>query len=201
MTFTGKCVKIFMISIFLITAGAMFGQEATTDAAATAEKTVETAAAATNWGLILGILGAAVATILGGIGSSYGLGYAGQAASGALSEDPDKFGVIFPIQALPGSQGIFGLLVGFLILVKIGVLGAVTGEMTTMRGIYALICALPVGVVGVVSGIWMGKACTSSIQLVSRKPSEFGKAIIAPALIETYAVFGLLMSFMMWLKL
>jgi V/A-type H+-transporting ATPase subunit K len=152
-------------------------------------------------GLVLGVLGAAAATFLGGIGSSLGLKYSGQAASGVLSEDPTKFGVIFPIQALPGSQGIFGLLMGFLILVKIGALGAALEPMTVERGLYALMCALPVGVVGVSSGIGMGQACAASIQLVARKPGEFGKAIISPALIETYAVFGLLMSFIMWLKL
>ena len=174
-------------------AGLAFGQDASSATAG--------AAPVLNLGMCLGVLGAACATFLGGIGSSLGLAYSGQAASGALSEDPEKFGMVFPIQALPGSQGIFGLLIGFLILIKIGVLSASSEPMTVSRGLYAFVCSLPVGCVGLFSGIGMGKACAASIQLVLRKPKEFGKAIIAPALIETYAVFGLLLSFIMWLKL
>ncbi len=183
---------LFALSIFglVIIAASLFGQEAKAGVKSSAF----------DWGLAFGILGAAVATFLGGCGSAAGLGVSGQAAAGALSEDPEKFGIVFPIQALPGTQGIYGLLVGFLILVKIGVLGE-PKSMSIEQGLYAFFCGLPVGIAGLVSGYWQGVASAASIQLVSRKPSEFGKAIIGPALVETYAVFGLLLSFMMWLRL
>lgn len=154
-----------------------------------------------NWGVALGILGAAISTFLGGCGSAWGLGVSGQSAMGALTEDPNKFGVVFPIMALPGTQGIYGLLIGFLILTKVGVLGGNIADMSIQKGLYASIIGLPVGIACLISGYWQGAAAAAAIQLVSRKPSEFGKAIIAPALVETYAVFGLLISFLMWLKL
>lgn len=192
MTTKSRFVRMTAVLVVLLGASAsVFAQSAAPAAAP----------AVTGLGLALGILGAAIATFLGGCGSAWGLGVAGQAAAGALSEDPNKFGVIFPIQALAGTQGIYGLLVGFLILTKIGVLGGDASLMTMEKGLYAVVVGLPAGVAGLISGFWQGSASAASIQLVSRKPGEFGKAIIGPALIETYAVFGLLMSFMMWLKL
>lgn len=189
--FQKRFLFILLITGLSIIAGAVFGEDA---------KNVSSNTATFDWGLALGILGAATATFLGGCGSAAGLGVSGQAAAGALSEDPNKFGIVFPIQALPGTQGIYALLIGFLILVKIGVLGT-PKSLSIEQGLYAFFCGLPVGIAGLVSGYWQGVASAASIQLVSRKPSEFGKAIIGPALVETYAVFGLLLSFMMWMRL
>ncbi|MCK9477694.1 MAG: hypothetical protein M0R46_17405, partial [Candidatus Muirbacterium halophilum] len=44
-----------------------------------------------DWGLFLSILGATFSVVLAGIGSSIGVGLAGQAASGVISEEPEKF--------------------------------------------------------------------------------------------------------------
>ena len=60
-------------------------------------------------GQVLALAGAAIAATLGGIGSALGVGVAGQAAAGVVSEDPNKFGQVLLLQALPGTQGIYGL--------------------------------------------------------------------------------------------
>ena len=73
-------------------------------------------------GQALAIFGAALAA-LAGVGSALGVGVAGEAANGVVAEDPNKFGQTLVLQALPGTQGIYGLLVAFLILSKIGLLG------------------------------------------------------------------------------
>jgi len=73
-------------------------------------------------GLTLAILGAALAVFIAGIGSAIGIGLAGQAASGVMSEDPSKFGILIPLAALPGTQGIYGFLSGFLVILKLGLL-------------------------------------------------------------------------------
>ena len=61
-------------------------------------------------GLILAIIGAALAAILPGIGSAYGVQIGGQAAAGVTSEKPELFGKLLVLQALPGTQGIYGFL-------------------------------------------------------------------------------------------
>lgn len=67
-------------------------------------------------GNVYALLGAALAVILAGMGSAIGVGIAGQAASGVVTEDPSKFAKVLIMQLLPGTQGIYGLLVGFITL-------------------------------------------------------------------------------------
>ena len=76
-----------------------------------------------NMGIVYALLGAAIAVLFAGAGSALGVGIAGQAAAGVVSEDPSKFAKVLVIQLLPGTQGIYGLLVGFITLSKIGLLG------------------------------------------------------------------------------
>ena len=78
-------------------------------------------------GTALAICGAAIAAALAGVGSAMGVGIAGQAASGVVSEDPDKFGKVLVLQALPGTQGIYGLLIGFVIIMNIGLVSGAEG--------------------------------------------------------------------------
>ena len=67
-------------------------------------------------GVVYGLLGAAIAVLFAGAGSALGVGIAGQAASGVVTEDPSKFAKVLIMQLLPGTQGLYGLLVGFITL-------------------------------------------------------------------------------------
>lgn len=141
----------------------------------------------------LAILGAALAAILAGIGSAKGVGIVGQAANGLLSEDPSKFGQAMLLQALPGTQGIYGLVTAFLILWKAGFLGG-TATLTVAQGAFYLMVSLPIAIVGLLSGIAQGKVAASGINLIAKRPNELVKAIMSAALVETYAIFALLIS-------
>jgi V/A-type H+-transporting ATPase subunit K len=48
-----------------------------------------------------------------------------------------------------------------------------------------------------ISGIWQGKVAAASMQLIARKPKQTGQAIILPAMVETFAVFGLLVGILL----
>lgn len=148
-------------------------------------------------GLALAIGGAAMAA-LAGVGSALGVGVAGQAAAGVVAEDPKKFAQTLVLQALPGTQGIYGLLVAFLILNKIGVMSGAPLELTTFQGLYMLFAGVPIGIVGIWSGWAQGKAAASGIMLIAKRPSELSKGIIYAAMVETYAILALLVSFLMW---
>ena len=147
-------------------------------------------------GQFYALAGAALAA-LAGIGSAKGIGIAGEAAAGVVSEDPNKFGQVLVLQALPGTQGIYGLLIAFIIL-KVGLLGG-DGmvDITVSQGAYILAAAAPVGLVGIFSAIAQGKAAAAGIMLVGKKPSELAKGMIFAAMVETYAVLALLISFLM----
>ena len=77
-------------------------------------------------GIVFALLGVAVAVILAGMGSAYGVGVAGQAAAGVVTEDPDKFAKVLLLQLLPGTQGIYGLLVSSLFLRLVFLAAALT---------------------------------------------------------------------------
>ncbi len=145
-------------------------------------------------GIVYALLGAALAVFLAGAGSAIGVGIAGQAASGLVSEDPSKFAKVLIMQLLPGTQGIYGLLVGFITLSKIGLLGGGMLELTPQQGLLVLAACLPIGIVGLISGKSQGKTSAAAIGIVAKKPEQFGKAMLFPAMVETYAILALLIS-------
>ena len=146
-------------------------------------------------GEFLALGGAALASLFAGIGSAKGVGIAGEAAAGVVSEDPNKFGQVLLLQALPGTQGIYGLLIAFIVMVKVGLLGG-DGmmELTVVQGAEIFAACLPIAFVGLISGISQGKA---GVMLVGKRPSELAKGMLFAAMVETYAVLALLVSFLM----
>lgn len=144
-------------------------------------------------GVPMALLGAVLAALMAGIGSAIGVGMAGEAAAGALTEDPSKFGKVLILQLLPGTQGIYGLLIAFLTLSNIGILGG-SADISFAKGMLYFFACVPMGFVGLWSAKRQARASVASINLISRKPDQFGKSIILPAMVETYAVLALLVS-------
>lgn len=147
-------------------------------------------------GIVYALLGAAIAVLLAGAGSAMGVGIAGQAAAGVISEDPNKFVQVLVLQLLPGTQGLYGLLVGFITLSKIGILGGGIADVSVQNGLLILAACLPIGIVGLISGRAQGKTAAASIGIVAKKPDQFVKAMLFPAMVETYAILALLISFL-----
>lgn len=145
-------------------------------------------------GIVYALLGAAVAVLLAGAGSAIGVGVAGQAAAGVVTEDPGKFAKVLILQLLPGTQGIYGLLVGFIVLSKVGLLGGGVAQISVQTGLMLLAACLPIGVVGLISGMHQGKTAVASIGIVAKKPEQFAKSMLFPAMVETYAILALLIS-------
>ena len=146
-------------------------------------------------GMALAYLGCALSAVLGGIGSSIGVGLAGREGAGVMSEDPEKFGKLILLVALPGTQGIYGLLGFFMALDKVGTVSAALaagGAASTNLGLSLLMACLPVGFTCLVSGIHQGKVCAGGVAMAAKRPEAVGKALIFGALVETYAVLGLI---------
>ena len=141
-------------------------------------------------GSTFAVLGAALAVILSGMGSSKGI--AGEAGTGVLTEDPSKFGRVLILQALPGTQGIYGLLVAFLILFTNS--QVLDGSLPFIQGVAYFFAALPVGIVGYYSAIRQGRVAAASMNIVAKRPADSMKGVILAGLVETYAVLALLIS-------
>lgn len=146
-----------------------------------------------NMGLVLALFGAALAALLSGIGSAKGVGMGGEAAAGVITEDPSKFSKVLILQLLPGTQGIYGLLIAFITLSQIGILGG-NADVSLAKGLLYFCGCLPIAIVGYYSAIKQAKASVASIGVVAKKPEQFGKAMIFPAMVETYAILALLIS-------
>ncbi len=147
-------------------------------------------------GMVIAITGAALAVILPGIGSALGVGLVGETASGVVAEDPEKFGKLLILQALPGTQGIYGLLAGFLIIMKLGLLGKMIA-VSVEAGTAVLGAACPIAIVGLISAIIQAKVAAAGVGVVAKRPEEMGKAIILAAMVETYAVLALLTTILL----
>lgn len=149
-----------------------------------------------SMGLAFTICGAALAALLGGVGSAAGVAIASEAAGGVITEDPEKFGRLLVMVALPGTQGFYGFLGAFYIMMKVNLLGTVA-SVSPAVGLQLLFAALPVGIAGLFSGYYQGRAAASGVHLIAKRPEEMGKAIILPAMVETYAVLGLLATILL----
>ena len=148
-----------------------------------------------NIGLFLAILGAALAVGLSGIGSARGVGLVGEAGAGLLSEDSSMFMKILVLEILPGTQGLYGFLIAIFVFVKTGIISGAPVEMTTTQGLALLAGALPMAIVGYFSAVYQGRVAASGVSLIAKKPTELVKGMTMAALVETYAVLALLVSF------
>lgn len=149
-------------------------------------------------GYWIALLGAALAVSFSCIGSAVGVGKAGQAAAGLAAEQPEKATKAMILEALPGTQGLYGLAVAFLVLVQIGVfsggLNFANEEFTTLEGWSYLIACLPMAIGGLVSGIFQGKVAASGVNLYARREECFVSAMIYAGIVEMYAILSLVIS-------
>lgn len=146
-------------------------------------------------------LGGAVAAIGGGMGSAIGITYAAQVGSGVLTEDPEKFGGLLPLMAISGTQGIYGFITAVLVLIFFNLLGGKGAELKAYDGLQIFIACLPVAFSCGTSAVYQGLTSAAAVGMVARRTQEAGKALILPALVETYAVLALIVTIMMLLAI
>ena len=154
-------------------------------------------------GLAIGFLGASLACGLACAGSAKGCGIAGEAGTGLLCEMPNAFGKVLILQILPGTLGLFGLVVWFFALLQIGVFGNAMDPTTlsVIDGLKVACSCLPVAVGCIIAGPAQGRVAANSINLISSKPEDWGKGILLCITVEFYAILFLLASFLMLLNL
>ncbi len=153
-----------------------------------------------TWGTIIALAGAAIAAFLACVGSARGVGIACEAGNAVVAEDPSKSGKALLLEALPGSQGIYGFVTAFMVLMNVGVIGGEIVQLTLAQGCYLFVACLPIAVVGLFSAIYQGKVCATGMNILAKKPDDSIKGVTAAALVETYAIFSLLVSLLLILN-
>lgn len=152
-------------------------------------------------GMALGLLGAGLAVVLAGIGSAKGTGMVGEAGAGVISEDPGKFGKALILQVIPGTQGIYGFVVGFLALMNMGVLDGTAIGLSLTEGFRYFVACLPIAIGGLISAIYQGRVAVAAVNILAKKPNDWAKGMIFCITVEFYAILSLLVSLFILISL
>lgn len=147
-----------------------------------------------NSGIIFAAIGIALAAILPGIGSARGVGMVGEAATGLITEQPEKFGKALILELLPGTQGLYGFVIALMVSFQ------VSTTMSLANGLYLFAACLPIAFVGWKSAIAQARTAASAVQILAKKPEHNTKGIILTVMVETYALLGFVMSLLLILN-
>ena len=148
-------------------------------------------------GVAIALLGASIAVALCGIGSAKGTGMAGEAGTGLLCEDPGKFGKVMILQVIPGTQGLYGLVVWFFAIFRMGLMDGSAMGMSLVEGFRYFSACLPMALGGMISAIAQGRVAAGSINLLARQPEHWSKGMVLCITVEFYAILSLLASMLM----
>ena len=144
-----------------------------------------------NGGTVFAVLAAALATLLSGMGSAKGVGMAGEATAALTVDEPEKFGKSLVLQLLPGTQGLYGFVIGFFIFQKITGGDALSFE----QGLYLLMAALPVAIVGYASAQRQARVAIAGVNILAKNEEQQAKGIIFAVMVELYAILAFAISF------
>lgn len=142
-------------------------------------------------GYAIAIIGIALCVGLCGIGSCGGLYKTGSAAAGVLGEDPKRYGKLVILVLLPATQGLYGFIIGIIAS------GGVNADMSLAAGWAMFAAVMPMALTGLISGIFQGRTAANCIYAVGRQESLSGKLVLYPAMVEFYAILGLIISIML----
>ena len=152
-------------------------------------------------GLAIGFLGAGLACGICGAGSARGCGVAGEAGNALLCEDPSAFGKVMILQVIPGTQGLYGLVVWFFAILQMGVFSGTAVGLSVADGLRVAAACLPMAIGGGISAPAQGRVAATAINLMAKRPNDWAKGIILCITVEFYAILSLLASFLMLLNL
>ena len=148
-------------------------------------------------GVGLAFLGAGLAAGMCCVGSARGTGIAGEAATGLLSENPEHFSKCLILQVIPGTQGLYGLVIWFFALYTMGAFSGGILPLTITQGLTIFVSCLPMAMGGWRSAIYQGRVAAASINIVAKKPDDWSKGIILCVIVEFYAILSLLASILL----
>lgn len=143
---------------------------------------------------VLVVLAAGLAVAIPGLMSAIGVGMTGVAAAAVTAEDPKKFSKLFILEVLPGTQGIYGFIGGFMILIFSGVLGGTLSP--EVSGLVVLAAACPAILQGF-TALLQGRVATASVNAVAKRPEAFTPGMMYTVMVELYAILGLLATILL----
>lgn len=147
-----------------------------------------------NGGQFFALMGVAIAVMFSGMGSARGVGEAGEAAAALTKDQPEKFAQSLVLQLLPGTQGLYGFVIGIMIFLSI------SPELTIVQGLTYFVAGLPIGFVGLISARYQGRTAAAGMQILAKRPENMSNAIVYSIMVETYAILAFVISLLMVLS-
>lgn len=184
-----KLVSLAAASLMMAPVAA-FAQEATTTSMASDMSSFQ-------WGLLFAFLGAGMSTILASVGSILGVSMVGQSGAGLVSEKPDLAGKVITLAVLPGSQGLYGMVISLLFIFNYAPVISGQTHISLIQGLILFSAFLPVTVTCLTSAPFQAKVCSAGMHMLAKDGRLAGRVITMAALVETYALLGFLISFFM----
>jgi len=154
-----------------------------------------------SYGMMLALTGAGMAVLLPGIGSTLGILISSKAATGVLSERPERYGQLLIMVVLPGTQGFYGFLAALLVMIKLNFFSGARIDPSFHLGVQILLACLPVIIAGLITAIYQGKVAAAGIMMTAKKPEMAFKAgVVYAVMVEIYAILGLLATMLLITK-
>jgi V/A-type H+-transporting ATPase subunit K len=156
------------------------------------------AARSTQLALLLAFIGAGMATVLPCLGSILGVSMVGQSGAGLLTEKPELAGKVITLAVLPGSQGLYGMVISLLFIFSYApFISDPNVNVTTLQGFILFSAFIPVTITCLTSAPYQAKVCSAGMHMLAKDGKLAGRVITMAALVETYALLGFLISFFM----
>ena len=101
------------------------------------------------------------------------------------------------LQVIPGTQGLYGLVVWFFAIFRMGLLDGSAFDLTIQQGLQYFAACLPMALGGMLSAIAQGRVAAASINILAKKPDDWSKGMVLCITVEFYAILALLASMLM----
>ncbi|MEM2874773.1 MAG: V-type ATP synthase subunit K [Candidatus Hadarchaeales archaeon] len=142
------------------------------------------------------VVAAGLAVAVPGIFAALGVGMTGVAAAAVSAEDPKKFSKLFVYQVMPGTQGIYGFVAGFLIMFVAYPTVAASLSDKPWLGLGVLAAAIPAILQGITSYA-QGMVATAGVGAIAKRPEVFSQGMLYIVMVELYAILGLLATILL----
>ena len=106
-------------------------------------------------------------------------------------------GLLVAVWCIVMGVGLYGLVVWFFAIFRMGLLSGSLPELTIAQGFQYLAACLPMALGGLFSAIAQGRVAAASINILAKKPDDWSKGMVLCITVEFYAILSLLASMLM----
>ncbi len=147
-------------------------------------------------------IGAGIAIGVSCIGAGFGIAYAGESLSRTIAERPEAFSKGLVSVVLAEALGIYGLLIGFMVVMRIDSVAAAADVTQAMaQGVLAISAGSSISLAALGGGIGIGLGGAALCASLRFAPETFSKGLVSVVLAEALGIYGLLAAFMLVMRM